>query len=245
MLQLVRPHEFLICKALLDSIDNVTSIEDIVRNEVEDYDNKEFNHALEYLEKSHSIVMEGDTIILNCEITNEFKEYLSDLIEYGLTQYKANYSGVSDLFLLWNDYSKSQVQLKRCVNPGDINPGTFYGTEGDVYIFASIKKDIAEGMEHLNYKDMFLEPSLFQWECKANISDRDLNLLNESKYAHLFIRKVESENGITLPFTYVGRGHLDNPRKTQNKENKRTFIFDIHMDNELPDYLQYDFGLSN
>ena len=82
--------------------------------------------------------MVGDTIILNCEITNEFKEYLSDLIEYGLTKYKANYSGVSDLFLLWNDYSKSQVQLKRCVNPGDINSGTFYGTEGDVYIFASI-----------------------------------------------------------------------------------------------------------
>ncbi len=245
LLQLVRPHEFLICKALLDSIDNIPSIEQVVRNEVEHFDKKEFNHALEYLEKNHSIVMNGDTILLNCEITNEFKEYLDDLIKYGLTKYKADYLEAPDMFLLWNDYSKSQVQLKRCVNPGDINPGTFYGTNGDVYIFASIKKDIAEGMEHLNYKDKFLEPSLFQWECKANISNRDLNLLNGSKYAHLFIRKVESENGITLPFTYVGRGHLDNPRKTQNKENKRTFIFDIHMENELPDYLQYDFGLAN
>ena len=36
-----------------------------------------------------------------------------------------------------------------------------------------------------------------------------------------------------------------NPRQSQNEERKRTFIFDIHMENELPDYLQYDFGLMN
>ena len=71
------------------------------------------------------------------------------------------------------------------------------------------------------------------------------NKLKTSKYTHLFIRKVESENGITLPFTYVGIGHLDNPRQSQNEERKRTFIFDIHMEEELPDYLQYDFGLTN
>ena len=98
---------------------------------------------------------------------------------------------------------------------------------------------------HWSHKDKFLEPSVFQWECKANISDGELNKLKTSKYTHLFIRKVESENGITLPFTYVGIGHLDNPRQSQNEERKRTFIFDIHMENELPDYLQYDFGLTN
>ena len=178
-------------------------------------------------------------------INNEFKNYLVDILEYGLTKYKADYANNTGMFLLWNSYTKSQVQLKRCVNPGDINPGTFYGTEGDVYIFASIKKDLVEGLEHLNYKDKFLESNLFQWECKASISDRDLNLLNTSKCAYLFIRKMESENGITLPFTYVGIGHLDNPRQSQNEESKRTFIFDIHMEEELPDYLQYDFGLTN
>ena len=149
------------------------------------------------------------------------------------------------MFLLWNDYRYDQVQIKRCINPGYTAVGTYYGAEGDVYIFASIKKDVAEGMEHLNYKDKFLEPSVFQWECKANISDGELNKLKTSKYTHLFIRKIESENGITLPFTYVGIGHLDNPRQSQNEERKRTFIFDIHMEEELPDYLQYDFGLTN
>ena len=245
LLQLVRPHEYLICKYIIDGDSKVTSIEAKVKKDVEIYTPIEFNHALEYLEKNRTVVRNEDFVNLCGEQTREYKEYLCDLIEYGLTKYNIDYSNAKDKFICWNSYTKTQVQLKRCVNPGDINPGTFYGTEGDVYIFASIKKDLAEGLEHLNYKDKFLGPNLFQWECKAKISDRDLNLLNTSKCAYLFIRKMESENGITLPFTYVGKGHLDNPRKTQNKENKRTFIFDIHMEEELPDYLQYDFGLTN
>ena len=245
LLQLVRPHDYLICKYLLEGDNSIHSIEEKIRNEVQNYNAAEFYHALEYLQKSHTVIIDDDTISLGCALNNELKSYLADLIEYGLTKHKADYVNCTDMFLLYQDYSKSQAQLKRCVNPGDINPGTFYGNQGDVYIFASIKKDIAEGMEHLNYKDKFLEPSVFQWECKANISDKDLNLLNSSKCAYLFIRKMESENGITLPFTYVGKGHLDNPRQSQNEERKRTFIFDIHMENELPDYLQYDFGLTN
>ena len=245
LLQLVRPHDYLICKFLLEGDSNISSIEDKVRNEVQNYNEVEFSHALEYLAKSHTIIIDGDAISLGCRLNNEFKDFLVDLLEYGLTKYKADYANNTGMFLLWNDYRYDQVQIKRCINPGYTAVGTYYGTEGDVYIFASIKKDVAEGMEHLNYKDKFLEPSVFQWECKANISDGELNKLKTSKYTHLFIRKVESENGITLPFTYVGKGHLANPRQSQNEERKRTFIFDIHMENELPDYLQYDFGLMN
>lgn len=244
LLQLVRPHDYLICKMILEGDNNVSSIEEKVKNEVEHYNQVEFDHALRYLENSQTILKNGDTVFLRGKLTNEYKEYLNDLLEYGLTKYKADYANSTDMFLLWKDYRYDQVQIRRCVNPGYTAVGTYYGNNGDVYIFASIKKDIAEGREHLNYKDKFLEPSLFQWECMANITDRDLNLLITSKLAHLFIRKVDSENGITLPFTYVGIGHLKNPRPTQNKENKRTFIFDIHMENELPDYLQYDFGLT-
>ena len=245
LLQLVRPHDYLICKYLLEGDSDLRSIEERIKENVQNYNRTEFSHALKYLEKSQTVIREGNTIFLNCESGNEFKDYLSDLIEYGLTKYNANHAGCTDMFLLWNDYRYDQVQVRRCVNPAYTAVGTYYGTEGDVYIFASIKKDVAEGMEHLNYKDKFLEPSVFQWECKANISNSELNKLKTSKDTHLFIRKVESENGITLPFTYVGKGHLDNPRQSQNEERKRTFIFDIHMENELPDYLQYDFGLTN
>ena len=245
LLQLVRPHDYLICKFLLEGDSSISLIEEKVKYEVQNYNEVEFSHALKYLAKSHIVIADGDTLSLGCELNNEFNNYLVDLLEYGLTKYKADYANNTGMFLLWNDYRYDQVQIKRCINPGYTAVGTYYGAEGDVYIFASIKKDVAEGMEHLNYKDKFLEPSVFQWECKANISDGELNKLKTSKYTHLFIRKVESENGITLPFTYVGIGHLDNPRQSQNEERKRTFIFDIHMEEELPDYLQYDFGLTN
>ena len=61
--------------------------------------------------------------------------------------------------------------------------------------------------------------------------------------------KVADENGIVLPFIYVGKGKMTNPR-SQNKydmvrgEEVVTYLYDIVMENELPDYLQYDFGLT-
>ena len=63
------------------------------------------------------------------------------------------------------------------------------------------------------------------------------------------LRMFWDENGIVMPFTYVGIGHLTNPRKQvgfDNQKNKQvtTYLFDIPMENELPDYLQYDFGLT-
>lgn len=97
--------------------------------------------------------------------------------------------------------------------------------------------------ERLNYKDKFLQPNLFQWESKNNLSASDLNKLNSSKFAYLFIRKVSDENGVVLPFTYVGKGQLTNCRKTEG--NNGTYLFDIIIENELPDYLQYDFGLTD
>ena len=63
------------------------------------------------------------------------------------------------------------------------------------------------------------------------------------------LRMFWDENGIVMPFTYVGIGHLTNPRKQvgfDKQKNKQvtTYLFDIPMENELPDYLQYDFGLT-
>ena len=55
-------------------------------------------------------------------------------------------------------------------------------------------------------------------------------------------RKVSEENGIVLPFTYVGKGKLNNCRKTENGNG--TYLFVIEMDYLLPNDLQYDFGLA-
>ena len=109
-----------------------------------------------------------------------------------------------------------------------------------IYIFAALKKD-ASIEEHLNYKDKFLQPDVFQWESKGNLSDSERYNLTHWTKACLFVRKMDTEDGIVLPFTYVGTGTMTHLRETGN--NTGTLLFDILMDHELPDYLQYDFGL--
>lgn len=53
------------------------------------------------------------------------------------------------------------------------------------------------------------------------------------------VRKVKSVNGITLPFTYVGTGKLTYPRKGATTNG--SILYDIQMDQTLPDYLMDDF----
>ena len=107
-----------------------------------------------------------------------------------------------------------------------------------MYIFAGLKKDDSV-QEHLNYKDKFLDKETFQWESMANLSAKHELLQKESKAAFIFVRKVEMENGITLPFTFVGTGHLTNPRK--NATTNGSILYDIHLDIPLPDDLMEDF----
>lgn len=47
--------------------------------------------------------------------------------------------------------------------------------------------------------------------------------------------------GLLIKKSYVGKGKLINPRK---QEKNQTYLFDIEMEETLPDYLQYDFGLT-
>ena len=54
---------------------------------------------------------------------------------------------------------------------------------------------------------------------------------------------------INLLFIYVGKGKMTNPRRQEKYDKAKgknvvTYLYDIVMENELPDYLQYDFGLT-
>ena len=136
--------------------------------------------------------------------------------------------------------------MKFLKNPQHNQLGTYY-YDNKVIIFASLKKD-ASIEERLNYKDKFIEPALFQWESVVDVSPEDLRKQINSECAYLFIRKVSIENGIVLPFTYVGKGKMTNPRKQERFDSAKgrktvTYLYDIVMENALPDYLQYDFGL--
>lgn len=236
MLPLVRTHEYEIIRCILDGIHNIYDIDKILSEKIIGYDSEQFKHALRFMS---FIKQENVNLYLQVSVDEQFDEYLKDVLCYGITRYNAD-NGNETGFKLWQNYRMDQVQLKLLKNPGYTAVGTYYYDDA-VVIFASLKKDLDEA-DKLNYKDKFLQPDVFQWESMAHLPMSDLAKLKASRYAYVFIRKVSSENGIVLPFTYVGKGRLTNCRNTENGNG--TYLFDVQMEHELPDYLQYDFGLT-
>ncbi len=237
LLPLVRKHEFLVMKFLLEGETSLPEIEAKVREEISGYESKQMEHALRFMEDGGAIRIDGEHIAICGEKEQEYEEYLQDLLNYGLTQYSARYADDKINFLLWQDYRQDQVLLKILENPKHNQYGTYY-KDGKMYIFAGLKKDATQ-QEHLKYKDKFLTPDVFQWESIANISARDEALQGSAKEVHVFVRKVSAENGVTLPYTYIGTGSLENPRKGETGNG--SILYDIHMANSLPAELQEDF----
>lgn len=236
LLPLVRRHEFLIIKQLLGGVSSERGIRQTIAEEISGFTNEQLDHALRFMYEGGVINRSGNSLKLCCEIDPEFVDYLSDLLEYGLSQYLVHYKDEDD-FLLYHDYRQEQALLKILENPKHNQLGTYY-KDNNVYIFAGLKKDDSV-QEHLNYKDKFLDNETFQWESIAHISTREEVLQKKSKQAFIFVRKVKTENGITLPFTFVGTGHLLNPRKDATTNG--SILYDIHMDNPLPNDLMEDF----
>ena len=236
LLPLVRRHEFLIVKHMLEGVLSESQLRHLLATEIDGYTEEQFDHALRFMKEGGVVVPSEAMIRFRCVVDPEFKEYVFDLLEYGLSQYAVMYKDEDD-FLLYQDYRQDQALLKILENPKHNQLGTYY-KNGKMYIFAGLKKDDSV-QEHLNYKDKFLDNKTFQWESIAHISAKEENMQKESKTAYVFVRKVESENGITLPFTFVGTGQLHNPRKDATTNG--SILYDIHMDNPLRDDLMEDF----
>ncbi len=236
LLPLVRVHEYQIVKLLLGGEKTYQDVKIYLEEMIPGFADEELDHALTYLQ---IVKREGDALSLDVTMDDQFSEYIEDLLEYGLIRYVVD-TGDETGFKLWQNYRMDQVQLKLLKNPANNQVGTYY-YDDFVVIFASLKKDLDEA-DKLNYKDKFLQSDLFQWESMTNLPQSHLDKLVKSSFTYVFIRKVSTENGLVLPFTYVGKGKLQNPRKTEGGNG--TYLFDIHMENALPEYLQYDFGLT-
>jgi hypothetical protein len=237
LLPLVRRHEFLIAKHILHGECQEIKLRQYLEKEISGYTDDQFNHALQFMIEGGVVTQFGNMIKFRCEVDQEFIEYVDDLMEYGLSQYSVRYTTDDEDFLLYQDYRQDQALLKILENPKHNQYGTYY-KNGNMYIFAGLKKD-GSVQEHLNYKDKFLDKETFQWESIANISAKDERLQQDCSKAYIFVRKVKSENGITLPYTFVGTGHLQNPRK--NATTNGSILYDIHLDNPLPNDLMEDF----
>ncbi len=233
-LPLVRPYEYQVVSYLL--VEKYATEEKL--REVLTCTDEEYEHVIRFLLKDQLLVFQDETYALNVEVDEEFQEHVKDLLEYGLTKYDAEYQDSKEQFLLWKSYRMDAVQRKLLKDPKSNQKGT-YNYDGEVVIFASLKKD--ESLENrLQYKDKFIASNVFQWETMNNISEKEYQGLKNSKFAYVFVRKMEKENGIVLPFTYIGKGTLTNPRYQEENKN---YLFDIRLENELPEYLEYDFQI--
>jgi superfamily II DNA or RNA helicase len=240
MLPLVRDTEYRLLELLMSGINDRTELIAGVKAIAVNNTDAELTHAITFLFQSGYVGEDSaGNLSLNVAVDRELTDYLKDLVMYGLTRYGAEYAN-NEQFVLWKAYRKDQVQLKLCKNPGAMMLGTYY-YDGRVYIFSCIKKD-ASINERLNYMDKFIDKSTFQWESINNISESEKQKLLTSDKAVLFIRKVESEHGIQMPFTYVGEGKMNLVPWPEGHTNERKgLLFHIEMDEDLPDYLQYDF----
>ena len=99
--------------------------------------------------------------------------------------------------------------------------------DGLVYAYVTVIKGNST-KEDLKYADGYIDPGTFQWETVANVSEKELNALKASKGIEIFVRKVDNEDGIQLPFTYIGSGHMEYIEGSAAPE-------DIYFDFKLPD----------
>ena len=173
------------------------------------------------------------------ELGVEFDEYLRDLLEYGLGKYDVDFSDASpdEVFHLWAKYRKEQVQQLLLNNPKDIMLGTkIY--DGIVYAYVTVIKSNATA-ENLKYADGYIDADTFQWETVANVSERELTALKNSRGIHIFVRKVDNEDGIQLPFTYIGMGKMEYIEGS--KKPNGAHLFRVPMEATAPEDIYFDF----
>lgn len=112
--------------------------------------------------------------------------------------------------------------------------------DGFVYAYVTVLK-ASSTKEDLKYADGYIDPNTFQWETEAHFSDKNLTDLKNSKGILIFVRKVDNEDGIQLPFTYIGTGHMEYIEGS--KKTNGAHLFRISMDNPAPEDIYFDFKL--
>ena len=236
LLPLARLDEYLIIEqALKEKIIDLKRLE----GKESHMTNKTLENAYNNLKSLGIIENENINIF---ELNNEeLINYLYDLLQYGIVRYNREFGDYEGLFKLYRNYYKEQASRIMLKN-GLLQKGTYY--EDDIaYIFAGIKKD-EEGK--LNYRDKFISDKIFQWESIADVSESEKQHLRTSKKVHLFIRKMESEDTVTLPYTYFGLGTFTNERDSFTEENgikHPTLLFDIVLDDAVPEDYHIDFEI--
>ncbi|NLC48640.1 MAG: DUF3427 domain-containing protein, partial [Tenericutes bacterium] len=245
LLPIVRVDEYLIINYLLNH--NEIKVEEIIGYNSRVNLNTVHN-AVEQL-TNKGILKDGRFSLDN--ISN-IKTYLLDLVNYGINKYEVEFGDFKGDYKLYSNYTKEQTMtsINKEFKMNIRLKGTYIDEEtGDTYIWVGLKKDKAK-KERTDYKDKFISPIIFQWESENNTTQNSSigkKLLNSNK-VYLFVRKMDDEDNIILPFTYFGIGRFENVRDSKvidqkTKAEYKTLLFDIKLDKEVPAEYWIDFEI--
>lgn len=247
LLPIVRLDEFLIINYLLHH--NEINIAKIVGYNLR-VTNETLNNAIQFLTNKEVLVNNQ----LSVDNISNIKDYLEDLINYGINRYEIEFGDFEGKYKLYSNYSKEQTMttINRKYTMDILLKGTYFDTEtGDTYVYVGLKKDKAK-QERTDYKDKFISPSIIQWESENNVTiDNSIGLkLKNTKNIYVFVRKMDVEDNIILPFTYFGTGKFTNMKESHVKDQKtgasyKTLLFDIQLDNTVPEEYFVDFEIPN
>lgn len=247
LLPIVRLDEFLIINYLLHhneiNIDKIVGYNSRVTNET-------LNNTIQFLTNKEVLINNQ----LSVDNISNIKDYLEDLINYGINRYEIEFGDFEGKYKLYANYSKEQTMtsINRKYTMDILLKGTYFDTEtGDTYVYVGLKKDKAK-QERTDYKDKFISPSIIQWESENNVTiDNSIGLkLKNTKNIYVFVRKMDVEDNIILPFTYFGTGKFTNMKESHVKDQKtgdsyKTLLFDIQLDNTVPEEYFVDFEIPN
>ena len=231
MLPLVRPHEFsLILSLTTKRTLNINEATNSINTYVNSIDKDSVLHAMEYLnfdfydssqkQRWNQIATFSNEILtLNSRFENLLQNkrkqrYIMDVLHYGLTIYESTYDDTNyglPFLKLYAQYTMQEVALVS--NTRKIH-SSFRGSglltnNNDYFLFVDLHKE-KDIKESINYKDKFINRSIFQWQSPNNTkqsSERGKDIiLNKDRdiKLHLFIRKFKQIDNISQPYIYIG-----------------------------------------
>ncbi|MGK0575642.1 DUF3427 domain-containing protein [Macrococcus capreoli] len=168
-------------------------------------------------EKQSKFVYNQETKQLSTSITisDNVKEVLKDYLTFGILSYQNEFEValLNEQFplKLHKEYSRHEVAAiigydKSIYSWRD----GVKQYNGNHYLFVNLKKDTENVEEHLMYDDYFIDELHFHWQSQ-NKTSRDsktgqqyINHVRDNKKVFLFVRRATNEEGITLPFYYMG-----------------------------------------
>lgn len=148
-------------------------------------------------------------------LSEQVRKELNEFLEFIQLSYKQNYPvdnlNNSNELLLYEQYSRSETLALVGYDKSiySLREGVLQ-YRGDHYLFVNLEKNEKTVEEHLLYDDYFISQHQFHWQSQNQTHEdtptgqQYIHHKKNGKKIHLFVRRENSEDNLTLPFYYLG-----------------------------------------